>query len=607
MQLLCPWPWGHSRARLLAAMPPSSGVRAAVGDGVDTTGCRRIIYLPTKDQRFAVLIAVLSGCENLALHWVRLKQMQSNRWKPGLAVDVSGAVLRRWQDSFAADETFLNCLVDTGAPLRAQVHLYLAESVAADRVRELSGVGMLVPSRFVVALYCRLLQALPQVPAVVDQTRRLHEKPSYTKKWMKRWRLTWGVAWSATPVPHGIGTQHQERRAGVFFRWMLFELAAASASDVIVVNMDETMLSAVKERKKGNTDARMGHGSAFSGFARRPASMPRTSLIASVCSSVDVQKVLPQIRVVRGEVGKTPSRAVLAAYADAGAPQIAQHGGNGWCTTVLLMWWLRCMMTALRKVKPAASVILVMDACPSHTSDAFLAACSRARVRLVIVPAKMTWCLQPLDTHVFSTLKQRIREREFEDQVQQGGAPLSHLQRVRAHGAAVDDVLVKKDWSGVMMRACMARDVAGLRASVQPLVAEQDFTPRLPCIAEFQDILSVVDSRAAKIHSFFHAARTPAAHAAAACPDRGGPTSAGASGAVPAPTTVARHMLPITLRAAARLPGAPASTAPAANVWLPTWAIRKPITRSASRLALAAAEPGTTSTELPAPKRAKRA
>ena len=54
--------------------------------------------------------------------------------------------------------------------------------------------------------------------------------------------------------------------------------------------------------------------------------------------------------------------------------------------------------------------ILLLDACPVHMGLRFLRACAKWRLWVVFVPARMTWLLQPADTHCFAMFKAKLRE-----------------------------------------------------------------------------------------------------------------------------------------------------------------------------------------------------
>ena len=80
------------------------------------------------------------------------------------------------------------------------------------------------------------------------------------------------------------------------------------------------------------------------------------------------------------------------------------------------MWWLRLVVQAVRRKQPGMAIVLGLAGAPSHVAYAFMHACCRRQVRSVVIPTKMAWRLQPLDTHVFGTLKATFRELEFQMQ-----------------------------------------------------------------------------------------------------------------------------------------------------------------------------------------------
>lgn len=588
----------------MAAYP--AVLRDAVSVLLDA-GFSRIIQPSDTDRRVAAMIVFLSGREDLALHWVRLKQAQSHRWKAGIAVDVTRRALRDWCIELRHDSLVSRSLREPASCFRSEVHLFLAESVVRDRLLDLSDVGILVPSRPILDMYVRLLNCLPQSRVVVEMRDRLREKPSYTKKWLRRFRETWGFCWGATHVPHGIGEAVQDRRMGIFFRWMAYELAGVPHDGhVLVINMDETMLSAVKTRKVGNAVNTMAAPVASTTVVRKSARLPRTSYIASVCSCAALQKILPQVRLVRGSLEKPPSRPVLDAYAAAGFPQIARHGGTGWASADILVWWLRTLVSAVRLARPGIQIILVLDDAPSHIAEVFLKACARYSVRVVVVPAKMTWCLQPLDTHVFSKLKHRIREYEFALQAATSTARIPPLERVRLHGQAIKNVVVDEDWSVTLSRSGLTAGMAAARPALASRARSMTLTPTMPTVAELVEILQVNADRAAAIRALLTSiSRSPSAPAVQAAAASSG--AAAASSVREAPPRN-RSQQPIILSTRARLPRGHQPQRPATNVWWPDTAVQRPVTRSQSRAAgLEAAALPTTPAGPPMRKRSRKA
>ena len=56
----------------------------------------------------------------------------------------------------------------------------------------------------------------------------------------------------------------------------------------------------------------------------------------------------------------------------------------------------------------------MLDACSPHLGPSFLASCVRCKIRVLYVPARLTWLLQPTDTHCFALLKTSLRQ-QFHD------------------------------------------------------------------------------------------------------------------------------------------------------------------------------------------------
>ncbi len=65
-----------------------------------------------------------------------------------------------------------------------------------------------------------------------------------------------------------------------------------------------------------------------------------------------------------------------------------------------MVCYLRELAKHATQVAPGRAVVFVMDDCSVHICDEIVAERKRLRLALVITPARMTWALQPLDTHV---------------------------------------------------------------------------------------------------------------------------------------------------------------------------------------------------------------
>ena len=256
----------------------------------------------------------------------------------------------------------------------------------------------------------------------------------------------------------------------------------------MVVNMDETMLSNVKERAKGVVaDARRLANTASMRISRETA-MPRTSLIAAICDDNRVQSRLPQLRLPRKVREHALSRPLRRAYCHARKPQMSLHGGSGWCNASIMTVWLRALKSAVAQAAPGRPLLLVMDDCSIHICDQVLLACVRLKIGVVIIPARMTWALQPLDTHVFCRLKGDIRKDMFETLAGENWR-MGLVDKVCLHGVAIKRVLVDTDWSITMARAGLSSAVHELRPALKQLIGDANCSGCFPDEEQLQDIL----------------------------------------------------------------------------------------------------------------------
>ena len=87
---------------------------------------------------------------------------------------------------------------------------------------------------------------------------------------------------------------------------------------------------------------------------------------------------------------------------------------SGWVNKDFLVKYVKLLAGCLEPFASQYQPILLWDALPAHCAPSVLRAAGRAGLWVVIVPAKMAWLLQPLDTDVFSRYKQYLRRRYLE-------------------------------------------------------------------------------------------------------------------------------------------------------------------------------------------------
>lgn len=469
-------------------------------------GLQRIIRLTELEIKRAVVMRMLCRDDSLVLRWVRYQQLVKYRWRPGAAVDVTRAKLDEWCRQFAGDPLVARAVQDENSDLRAEIHMFMVESVVADFVRDLTRRGLLVPSSSIVQKCLSLLTAVPQAARIISLRDMLASRDRRCKRWSHRFRDIWAFSWGTVPVQHQVEERWTRRRAGIFFRWMRYVLEVRAAGQgCIVVNMDETMLTSVKSFKVGVRQ----HTQAAGDMQPRPRErgLLRTSLMAAVASDDIVQAVLPQVRLPRARPGAGPSRAVVQAYSAARAPLLTLHGTGGWVTSAVMKWYMGRLARAVRSVRPDHRVVLVLDCCPAHLASETIKAAAVHNIDLMFIPARLTWLLQPLDTHVFAVLKRTMRQADFDTKVRLGKPALAPLERVELQGHAIRQVLVDRSWTNIMRRGGLTGELGAARPALVRALAGEQLEAAAPSAAELSDILQVPAARATEIRRSLMAPR----------------------------------------------------------------------------------------------------
>ena len=191
-------------------------------------------------------------------------------------------------------------------------------------------------------------------------------------------------------------------------------------------------------------------------------------------------------------------------------------GTDGIVTGFLIRRWLTKLRGVVRAWNPAVRVVLAIDVCRAHISHDVVVHSRRLGFEVVFVPAKMTWLLQPLDTHVFAQLKRSIRDGLFQRIVASSSGRLFARDAIAVKAAAIDKILVTRDWSGIFRRLGMDGCVDNLRPAVRDLLSGSDLAPRAPTAPELKDLLgcSTRSSKAILSSLLGRAPRLPASEAA---------------------------------------------------------------------------------------------
>lgn len=190
-----------------------------------------------------------------------------------------------------------------------------------------------------------------------------------------------------------------------FYRWM--NHVVFTANEPLVINMDECSLKLTLTGLSG-TIADVHAGQKATLAACRGA----MTLMSCVSSDTSLNQRLPQI--VLGNQHHLSKRVLAAIAADAkltGSNLQIWCEQSSWVTVDVMLKFLHSLSVAVDALKcPHRAIVLVMDMAPPHLAAPVARAIRDRGWRAVLVPAKCTPFLQPLDTCVLAVLRKTMAE-----------------------------------------------------------------------------------------------------------------------------------------------------------------------------------------------------
>ena len=230
--------------------------------------------------------------------------------------------------------------------------------------------------------------------------------------------------------------------------WQWFNYACSQVpadKEALRLNLDETSICLFQGGGKGNvfiSKKRLRRQGVSRNTRRRCLTH-----VAVICDRTDVQPLLPQV--VLGNEATFQARRMAGLRAACPANIVLVRGKSAWNNEETHAWIIRRIGDALAPLRDRYQAILLADAARIHFTPRVLAACRRAGIWVVGVPARLTWLLQPLDTHGFQRYKTHLMQKYLEARVVAVGDALDIDEFMRCVYSAVRVVLQGTPWRGV--------------------------------------------------------------------------------------------------------------------------------------------------------------
>ena len=199
--------------------------------------------------------------------------------------------------------------------------------------------------------------------------------------------------------------------------------------------------------------------------------------VAFVCDQPAIQPLLPQIVLGNEHVLRAQEAAEVQAHLSRNV--FVMRRKSAWVDVEIMKSIVRALRCVLAPLSDAWQPILLLDAYGPHMSPAVLRTAATCGIWIVLIPARLTWLLQPCDTHVFLRYKHFLRRRYQELMSDHPEGHLAPAAILLAINEACLRVLQGRSWEHAFLFNGFERGQEHVRASILREL-QLDTPPRVP-------------------------------------------------------------------------------------------------------------------------------
>ena len=242
--------------------------------------------------------------------------------------------------------------------------------------------------------------------------------------------------------------------AGALWQWWNCAASHVLPGFVMLrINLDETSISFFQGNGKGAVAFRKRKQSPSEEPVQSVARSTKRSClthIGLVCDRPDLQPRLPQVIIGNEHQFQAREMPALMAACPPNVHLIRQK--SAWNNADVCKRVIQLLGAALRAyfdplLSKRLQLVLLLDACRVHLSSAIATACLAQGIWPIIVPARLTWLFQPLDTHAFLRYKAYLRTAYQLARIATADGELSMAQFLQVLYETIRKVLQGHRWA----------------------------------------------------------------------------------------------------------------------------------------------------------------
>ena len=175
------------------------------------------------------------------------------------------------------------------------------------------------------------------------------------------------------------------------------------------------------------------------------------SFLAFLTHFSDIQPKLPQIFLASEKLVSKKLLQELSSHIPENYHFI--RGKSSWNSHKMMRKAICLLAKSLEPYMATHQVILVLDVARCHFHQSISALATAKGIRLLYVPSKLTWLLQPADTHCFSRLKAKLKKKWVELRSQSSTGMISHKDWLCAVLSLMSPLLNGVKWASAFKAA----------------------------------------------------------------------------------------------------------------------------------------------------------
>ena len=226
--------------------------------------------------------------------------------------------------------------------------------------------------------------------------------------------------------------------------WSFFLQSMPHGKQPLRINLDESALCVHQRSPRGFI--------CFSGRRARELmqSVPRSrtrqyiTFVCVICDNAVLQPLMPQFLIGNEHTFRQRDMAELHRSLPSNVYILRRK--SSWNNQTVMSQILRTLRSSIAPYLDGLQPIIFWDAANQHIAPSVHACAKRLGVWPITIPAKLTWLLQPLDTHAFALFKHKLEDLHHSERVRSGNGDVAFVVFMDCMYTAIREIVSSRSW-----------------------------------------------------------------------------------------------------------------------------------------------------------------